>query len=133
MDAKAAEEKVKRYTFFKTKIGYYNKKIQLIDCELQNIKSMSLEEIKGTGNGNKKEKLIDQKTLLEKQIKEMTLEAKFIEEAINLLDKIEKEILIDYYVHKLTINVIAQKQKYSECRIRQIKQKTLVKLGQFLD
>ena len=133
MNAKEAESRVIKYTFLKTKIIYYNKKIQLINNELRSITSTSFEEIKNRDTNDKKEKLIDKKIMLEKEIKNMELESKFIEEAINVLDKRDKEIIIDFYVHKLSINVIAQKQRYSSVRIRQLKQIALEKLGKYLD
>ena len=121
-------EKLNSYAVIQKNIEYIEKKLKIIESELSKIKVSKLEENRGGVNNYRIEKLLDEKTKLVNKLNDLKLEKKFIIEAINSLDGIEREIIIDFYFKNYSISQISNIKLYSDRRIRQIRQKALNKL-----
>lgn len=76
---------------------------------------------------------MDEKTKLVNKLNDLKLEKKFIIEAINSLDGIEREIIIDFYFKNLNISKIAKKFLYSEIHVRRLKSSAIVALERILN
>ena len=122
-------EKLNSYAVIQKNIEYIEKKLKMIESELSKIKVSKLEENRGGVNNYRIEKLLDEKTKLVNKLNDLKLEKKFIIEAINSLDGIEREIIIDFYFKNYSISQISNIKVYSDRRIRQIKQNALNKLS----
>ena len=122
-------EKLNSYAVIQKNIEYIEKKLKMIESELSKIKVSKLEENRGGVNNYRIEKLLDEKTNLVNKLNDLKLEKKFIIEAINSLDGIEREIIIDFYFKNYSISQISNIKLYSDRRIRQIKQNALNKLS----
>ena len=122
-------EKLNSYAVIQKNIEYIEKKLKIIESELSKIKVSKLEENRGGVNNYRIEKLLDEKTKLVNKLNDLKLEKKFIIEAINSLDGIEREIIIDFYFKNYSISQISNIKLYSDRRIRQIKQNALNKLS----
>ena len=122
-------EKLNSYAVIQKNIEYIEKKLKMIESELSKIKVSKLEENRGGVNNYRIEKLLDEKTKLVNKLNDLKLEKKFIIEAINSLDGIEREIIIDFYFKNYSISQISNIKLYSDRRIRQIKQNALNKLS----
>ena len=122
-------EKLNSYAVIQKNIEYIEKKLKMIESELSKIKVSKLEENRGGVNNYRIEKLLDEKTKLVNKLNDLKLEKKFIVEAINSLDGIEREIIIDFYFKNYSISQISNIKLYSDRRIRQIKQNALNKLS----
>ena len=122
-------EKLNSYAVIQKNIEYIEKKLKIIESELSKIKVSKLEENRGGVNNYRIEKLLDEKTKLVNKLNDLKLEKKFIVEAINSLDGIEREIIIDFYFKNYSISQISNIKLYSDRRIRQIKQNALNKLS----
>ena len=122
-------EKLNSYAVIQKNIEYIEKKLKMIESELSKIKVSKLEENRGGVNNYRIEKLLDEKTNLVNKLNDLKLEKKFIVEAINSLDGIEREIIIDFYFKNYSISQISNIKLYSDRRIRQIKQNALNKLS----
>ena len=122
-------EKLNSYAVIQKNIEYIEKKLKMIESELSKIKVSKLEENRGGVNNYRIEKLLDEKTKLVNKLNDLKLEKKFIVEAINSLEGIEREIIIDFYFKNYSISQISNIKLYSDRRIRQIKQNALNKLS----
>ena len=122
-------DKLNSYALTQKNIEYIEKKLKMIESELSKIKVSKLEENRGGINNYRIEKLLDEKTNLVNKLNDLKLEKKFIIEAINSLDGIEREIIIDFYFKNYSISQISNIKLYSDRRIRQIKQNALNKLS----
>ena len=122
-------EKLNSYAVIQKNIEYIEKKLKMIESELSKIKVSKIEENRGGVNNYRIEKLLDEKTKLVNKLNDLKLEKKFIIEAINSLDGIEREIIIDFYFKNYSISQISNIKLYSDRRIRQIKQNALNKLS----
>ena len=122
-------EKLNSYAVIQKNIEYIEKKLKIIESELSKIKVSKLEENRGGVNNYRIEKLLDEKTKLVNKLNDLKLEKKFIVEAINSLEGIEREIIIDFYFKNYSISQISNIKLYSDRRIRQIKQNALNKLS----
>ena len=122
-------EKLNSYAVIQKNIEYIEKKLKMIESELSKIKVSKIEENRGGVNNYRIEKLLDEKTNLVNKLNDLKLEKKFIIEAINSLDGIEREIIIDFYFKNYSISQISNIKLYSDRRIRQIKQNALNKLS----
>ena len=122
-------EKLNSYAVIQKNIEYIEKKLKIIESELSKIKVSKLEENRGGVNNYRIEKLLDEKTKLVNKLNDLKLEKKFIIEAVNSLEGIEREIIIDFYFKNYSISQISNIKLYSDRRIRQIKQNALNKLS----
>ena len=128
-NTKNVVDKLNSYALTQKNIEYIEKKLKIIESELSKIKVSKLEENRGGVNNYRIEKLLDEKTNLVNKLNDLKLEKKFIVEAINSLDGIEREIIIDFYFKNYSISQISNIKLYSDRRIRQIKQNALNKLS----
>ena len=128
-NTKNVVDKLNSYALTQKNIEYIEKKLKIIESELSKIKVSKLEENRGGVNNYRIEKLLDEKTKLVNKLNDLKLEKKFIIEAINSLDGIEREIIIDFYFKNYSISQISNIKLYSDRRIRQIKQNALNKLS----
>ena len=128
-NTKNVVDKLNSYALTQKNIEYIEKKLKIIESELSKIKVSKLEENRGGVNNYRIEKLLDEKTKLVNKLNDLKLEKKFIVEAINSLDGIEREIIIDFYFKNYSISQISNIKLYSDRRIRQIKQNALNKLS----
>ena len=128
-NTKNVVDKLNSYALTQKNIEYIEKKLKIIESELSKIKVSKLEENRGGVNNYRIEKLLDEKTNLVNKLNDLKLEKKFIIEAINSLDGIEREIIIDFYFKNYSISQISNIKLYSDRRIRQIKQNALNKLS----
>ena len=125
--------KLNGYALAEKYIDYISKKIKIIDDELNKVKTSKWDDNRGGSCDNYRfEKLMDEKTQLTNKLNELKLENKFIYEAINLLDKSEKEIIIDFYLKKNSISHISTNKNYSDRHTRHIKHKALENLALYL-
>ena len=102
---------------------YIEKKIEILDYDLA--KLYSNKDV----NGHRIKKLLDEKTKLINDLDDLKLEKKFIVEAVNILEGIEREVIIDFYFKNYSVTQISTLKLYSDRRIRQIKKKALLKLS----
>lgn len=121
-------EKLNSYAVIQKNIEYIEKKLKIIESELSKIKVRKLEENRGGVNNYRIEKLLDEKTKLVNKLNDLKLEKKFIVEAVNTLDNVEKNIINAIYFN---INV-SIKNMYSERHLRRIRDSALHKLVSLL-
>lgn len=126
---KIVVDKLNSYAMLQKSIEYIEKKLKIIDGELSKIKVSKFEENRGGVNGYRIEKLLDDKVQLINKLNDLKLERKFIIEAVNSLQGIEKEIIVDVYFKNYSISKISNIKLYSDRRIRQIKEEALNKLS----
>ena len=107
-------EKLNSYAVIQKNIEYIEKKLKIIESELSKIKVSKLEENRGGVNNYRIEKLLDEKTKLVNKLNDLKLEKKFIVEAVNTLDNVEKNIINAIYFN---INV-SIKNMYSTTQKR---------------
>lgn len=121
-------DKLNNYVLMQKNIEYIEKKIKMIESELTKIRVSNFEEnIRGVPN-YRIEKLLDEKTRLFNKLNDLKLEKKFIVEAVNTLDNVEKNIINAIYFN---INV-SIKNMYSERHLRRIRDNALHKLVSLL-
>lgn len=132
-DFKKIIKKLESVGFLEKNIGYIEKKIKMIDHELTKVKITRLKEIRGGGNEYRIEKLLDEKSQLTNKLNDLKLEKKFIIEAVNSLEGIEKEIIIKFYFKNYSISDISLNKNYSDRYIREIKKKAIFKLSKYLN
>ena len=125
---KIVVDKLNSYAVLQKNIDYIEKKIKMIDHELTKVKIIKFEENRGEVNEYRTEKLLDDKVQLTNKLNDLKLEKKFIIEAVNSLEGIEKEIIVYIYFKNYSISQISNIKLYSDRRIRQIRQKALNKL-----
>ena len=121
-------EKLNSYAVIQKNIEYIEKKLKIIETQLSKIKVSKLEENRGGVNNYRIEKLLDEKTKLVNKLNDLKLEKKFIVEAVNTLDTVEKNIINAIYFN---INV-SIKNMYSERHLRRIRDSALHKLVSLL-
>ena len=121
-------EKLNSYAVIQKNIEYIEKKLKITESELSKIKVRKLEENRGGVNNYRIEKLLDEKTKLVNKLNDLKLEKKFIVEAVNTLDNVEKNIINAIYFN---INV-SIKNMYSERHLRRIRDSALHKLVSLL-
>lgn len=121
-------DKLNSYAVIQKNIEYIEKKLKMIESELSKIKVSKLEENRGGVNNYRIEKLLDEKTNLVNKLNDLKLEKKFIVEAVNTLDNVEKNIINAIYFN---INV-SIKNMYSERHLRRIRDSALHKLVSLL-
>ncbi len=105
----------------------------MIDHELTKVKIIKFDENRGKVTEYRIEKLLDEKTKLVNKLNDLKLEKKFIIEAVNSLEGIEKEIMIDFYFKNLNISKIAKKILYSETHVRRLKSNAITRLERILN
>jgi len=127
-NTKNVVDKLNSYALTQKNIEYIEKKLKIIESELSKIKVSKLEENRGGVNNYRIEKLLDEKTKLVNKLNDLKLEKKFIVEAVNTLDNVEKNIINAIYFN---INV-SIKNMYSERHLRRIKDSALHKLVSLL-
>ena len=127
-NTKNVVDKLNSYALTQKNIEYIEKKLKIIESELSKIKVSKLEENRGGVNNYRIEKLLDEKTNLVNKLNDLKLEKKFIVEAVNTLDNVEKNIINAIYFN---INV-SIKNMYSERHLRRIKDSALHKLVSLL-
>ncbi len=126
---KIVVDKLNSYAILQKNIDYIEKKIKMIEHELTKVKIIKFDENRGKVTEYRTEKLLDEKTKLVNKLNDLKLEKKFIIEAVNSLEGIEKEIIIDFYFKNYSISKISNIKLYSDRRIRQIREKALSKLS----
>ena len=127
-NTKNVVDKLNSYELTQKNIEYIEKKLKIIESELSKIKVSKLEENRGGVNNYRIEKLLDEKTNLVNKLNDLKLEKKFIVEAVNTLDNVEKNIINAIYFN---INV-SIKNMYSERHLRRIRDSALHKLVSLL-
>ena len=127
-NTKNVVDKLNSYELTQKNIEYIEKKLKIIESELSKIKVSKLEENRGGVNNYRIEKLLDEKTKLVNKLNDLKLEKKFIVEAVNTLDNVEKNIINAIYFN---INV-SIKNMYSERHLRRIRDSALHKLVSLL-
>lgn len=132
-DFKKIIKKLESVGFLEKNIGYIDKKIKMIDHELTKVKITRFKERRGGGNEYRIEKLLDEKSQLTNKLNDLKLEKKFITEAVNSLEGIEKEIIIKFYFKNYSISDISLNKNYSDRYIREIKKKAIFKLSKYLN
>ena len=105
----------------------------MVESELSKIRVSTFEENRGEANNYRIEKLLDEKTKLFNKLNDLKLKKKFIMEAINSLEVIEREIIIDFYFKKYSVLKISSNKNYSERYIRKIRANALLKLLMYLN
>ena len=126
-------DKLNSYSLMQKNIEYVEKKIKIVENELSKIRVSNFEENRGKANNYRIEKLLDEKTKLFNKLNDLKLEKKFIVEAINSLEAIEREIIIDFYFKKYSVLKISSNKNYSERYIRKIRANALLKLLMYLN
>ena len=127
-NTKNVVDKLNSYALTQKNIEYIEKKLKIIESELSKIKVSKIEENRGGVNNYRIEKLLDEKTNLVNKLNDLKLEKKFIVEAVNTLDNVEKNIINAIYFN---INV-SIKNMYSERHLRRIRDSALHKLVSLL-
>lgn len=129
---KIVVDKLNSYAMLQKSIEYIEKKLKIIDGELSKIKVSKFEENRGGVNGYRIEKLLDDKVQLINKLNDLKLERKFIIEAVNSLQGIEKEIIVDVYFKNYSISKISINKNYSDRHVRRIRDHALNKLNNVL-
>lgn len=132
-DTRDVVDKLNSYALMQKNIEYVEKKIKIVENELSKIRVSNFEENRGKANNYRIEKLLDEKTKLFNKLNDLKLEKKFIVEAINSLEAIEREIIIDFYFKKYSVLKISSNKNYSERYIRKIRANALLKLLMYLN
>ena len=130
---KIVVDKLNSYAVLQKNIDYIEKKIKMIDHELTKVKIIKFEENRGEVNEYRAEKLLDDKVQLTNKLNDLKLEKKFIIEAVNSLEGIEKEIIVDFYFKNLNIQEISKKFLYSETHVRRLKSGAIAVLEKMLN
>lgn len=125
-------KKLKEYAVIQRDINFIRNKIKILDNKITRIKTSNLDDVKNTKDDYRIEKLIDEKTDLNVKLNHRYLEKDFIEDALNMLHKNDKKILIDYYCKKYSLVKISLNEMYSERQIRRKKENALKNLSEFL-
>lgn len=126
-------DKLNSYALIQKSIEYIEKKIKMIESELIKIKVSNFEKSRGGVNNYRIEKLLDEKIKLFNRLNDLKLENKFIVEAVNSLEKLEKEIIIEFYFKNYSVLKISSNKNYSERYIRKIRANALLKLLIYLN
>lgn len=116
-------EKLESVNLIEKNMEYIEKKIEILDYDLAKLHSNK------DVNGYRIKKLLDEKTKLINDLDDLKLEKKFIVEAVNILEGVEREVIIDFYFKNYSVTQISNLKLYSDRRIRQIKKKALLKLS----
>ncbi len=132
-DTRDVVDKLNSYALMQKNIEYVKKKIKMVESELSKIRVSTFEENRGEANNYRIEKLLDEKTKLFNKLNDLKLKKKFIMEAINSLEVIEREIIIDFYFKKYSVLKISSNKNYSERYIRKIRANALLKLLMYLN
>lgn len=130
---KIVVDKLNSYAILQKNIDYIEKKIKMIDHEITKVKIIRFDESRGKVIEYRTEKLLDEKTKLVNKLNDLKLENKFILEAINSLEGIEREIIIEFYFKNYSITDISSNKNYSERYIRKIRTNALLKLLIYLN
>ena len=125
-------EKLNSYAVIQKNIEYIEKKLKMIESELSKIKVSKLEENRGGVNNYRIEKLLDEKTKLVNKLNDLKLEKKFIEEAVNSLEGIEREIIIEFFFERNSISKISKNKCYCESYIRKLKSNAIDRIDNIL-
>ena len=125
-------EKLNSYAVIQKNIEYIEKKLKIIESELSKIKVSKLEENRGGVNNYRIEKLLDEKTNLVNKLNDLKLEKKFIEEAVNSLEGIEREIIIEFFFERNSISKISKNKCYCESYIRKLKSNAIDRIDNIL-
>lgn len=126
-------DKLNSYALMQKNIDYIEKKIKMIESELGKIRVSSFEENRRVANNYRIEKLLDEKTKLFNKLNDLKLENEFILEAVNSLERIEREIIIEFYFKNYSVFEISSNKNYSERYIRKIRANALLKLLMYLN
>ncbi|AID45457.1 Phage protein [Candidatus Arthromitus sp. SFB-mouse-NL] len=126
-------DKLNSYAVIQKNIEYIDKQIKLIDSELLKVKTSKLEEGRGGNSNCRFEKLLDKKTKLSNKLNDLKLDKKFISESVNLLEGMERSVIIDFYFKNLNISKIAKQLSYSESQIRRVKTNAITNLKGILN
>ena len=116
-------EKLESVNLIEKNMEYIEKKIEILDYDLAKLHSNK------DVNGYRIKKLLHEKTKLINDLDDLKLEKKFIVEAVNILEGVEREVIIDFYFKNYSVTQISNLKLYSDRRIRQIKKKALLKLS----
>lgn len=130
---KEVEKKLKSYPMLQKKIESIRKRLEIINHGLTNVKTFKLDNIRCGSNDYKIEKLLDEKTKLINELNYLEVEKKLIVEMVNILDGIEREIIIEFYFKNLHISKIAEQLSYSESQIRRVKTNAITNLKGILN
>lgn len=114
-------KKLENIVIIKKNIKYIRDKIELIDAQLFKCNISNYSYDKKSYNDCIKEELIDKKLELVKIIDNANLELNCLKNAIDLLNGIEKKVLVDIYMNGKSIAKIAKEERYSESYIRKIR------------
>ena len=125
-------EKLNSYAVIQKNIEYIEKKLKMIESELSKIKVSKLEENRGGVNNYRIEKLLDEKTNLVNKLNDLKLEKKFIIEAVNSLEGIEREIIIEFFFKRNSISKISKNKCYCESYIRKLKSNAIDRIDNIL-
>lgn len=126
-------DKLNSYALMQKNIDYIEKKIKMIESELGKIRVSSFEENRRVADNYRIEKLLDEKTKLFNKLNDLKLENEFILEAVNSLERIEREIIIEFYFKNYSVFEISSNKNYSERYIRKIRANALLKLLMYLN
>ena len=131
-NTKNVVEKLNSYALTQKNIEYIEKKLKMIESELSKIKVSKLEENRGGVNNYRIEKLLDEKTNLVNKLNDLKLEKKFIIEAVNSLEGIEREIIIEFFFERNSISKISKNKCYCESYIRKLKSNAIDRIDNIL-
>lgn len=115
-------QKLENVMLLKKSIKYLEDRISIIDEQLIRCKTSNYSDDKGDYNADLKEELMDKKNEYINILTKNTIELKSIEDAIDLLEGIEREVITDFYMNNYSVFEIAKNKSYSESYIRKVKQ-----------
>ncbi len=90
-------KKLKEYGSVEKDILHLRNKINIIDNKITKIKTSRLDDTVNQSDGYILEKLIDDKVDLVKRLNIKYLEKDYMDSALNMIDKRDKQILVDIY------------------------------------
>ncbi len=125
-------KKLKEYGGIEKDILHLRNKINIIDNKITKIKTSRLDDTVNQSDGYILEKLIDDKVDLVKRLNIKYLEKDYMDSALNMIDKKDKQILVDIYCKKYTINSIASSLGYSERQVRRKRDDAIMSLSVFI-
>ncbi len=102
-------------------------KINVLNEKIIKIRTSKFEK-SSTAKNYILEKLIDDKLQLEVILHMKKIQKESIDEALNILDKDEYDLITDIYCNRYTIDKICVKNRYSRSQIYKRKNKTIEKL-----
>lgn len=100
--------------FYEENIEALQDEIEIIQYQMNGVKGVNLEGVRGTGERTFNYALLEKKDYLKREKEAYEILLKKIQNVFKQLNEETKDALIDIYVENLTYDVVAEKYNYSK-------------------